>query len=112
LKQFLIDRVWPWLAQLGQAHGGFYTYEWLENLFAAQMHNADRIFPEWQSPQVGHNLSLMENGPALIIAWVKPDEGFAAKGGWGYYPIFEALHFVMESGRMIGLKQPAERSNP
>lgn len=27
--------VWPWLVQLGQDRGGFYTYEWLENLVGA-----------------------------------------------------------------------------
>ena len=29
------DRVWPWIAQLGQGRGGFYTYARLENLAAA-----------------------------------------------------------------------------
>lgn len=23
---------WPWIAQIGQDRGGFYSYEWLENL--------------------------------------------------------------------------------
>lgn len=27
-----VERVWPWLAQLGQGHGGLYSYEGLENL--------------------------------------------------------------------------------
>ena len=27
-----VDAVWPWLAQLGQDRGGFYSYEGLENL--------------------------------------------------------------------------------
>ena len=26
-----VEQVWPWLAQLGQDRGGFYSYEWLEN---------------------------------------------------------------------------------
>jgi hypothetical protein len=26
-----VDAVWPWLAQIGQDRGGFYSYEWLEN---------------------------------------------------------------------------------
>ena len=26
------EDVWPWLAQIGQDRGGFYSYEWLENL--------------------------------------------------------------------------------
>src|SRR5918994_7083921 len=27
-----VEEVWPWLAQIGQDRGGFYSYEWLENL--------------------------------------------------------------------------------
>jgi hypothetical protein len=26
------DQVWPWIAQLGQGRGGFYSYDALENL--------------------------------------------------------------------------------
>src|SRR5688572_22065717 len=37
--------VWAWLVQLGQGRGGYYSYEWLENLFAADMHNAEEIIP-------------------------------------------------------------------
>ena len=28
------EDVWPWIAQLGQGRGGFYSYDWLENLVA------------------------------------------------------------------------------
>ena len=43
------DHVWPWIAQLGQGRGGFYSYDWLENLVAhIDIHNADQIVPEWQ----------------------------------------------------------------
>ncbi len=45
--------VWPWLAQLGQGRGGLYSYQKLENLARCDMHNADTIHPEWQSPAVG-----------------------------------------------------------
>ena len=45
--------VWPWLAQMGQGRGGLYSYEKLENLARCDMHNADTIHPEWQSPAVG-----------------------------------------------------------
>jgi len=31
------DRVWPWIAQMGQGRGGFYRYAWLENLFGCQI---------------------------------------------------------------------------
>src|SRR5919197_4036569 len=32
-----VAEVWPWLAQLGQDRGGFYSYEWLENLAGCRM---------------------------------------------------------------------------
>lgn len=47
------ENIWPWLAQIGQERGGFYSYSWLENLVLADIHNADRIHPEWQSTGVG-----------------------------------------------------------
>ena len=47
------DSVWPWLAQVGQDRGGFYSYDWLERAFGDDVHNADRIHPEWQHREVG-----------------------------------------------------------
>ena len=41
--------VWPWLAQVGQARGGLYSYESLENLIRCDIHNANAIVPEWQT---------------------------------------------------------------
>jgi len=45
--------VWPWLVQIGQDRGGFYSYDWLENLFGLNIHNADRVHPEWQDRSEG-----------------------------------------------------------
>ncbi|MBK7832759.1 MAG: hypothetical protein IPN16_21415 [Gemmatimonadetes bacterium] len=47
------DRVWPWLAQLGQDRAGFYSYDWLERAFGDEVHNVDSLVPTWQSRQVG-----------------------------------------------------------
>jgi hypothetical protein len=47
------DSVWPWLAQLGQDKGGFYSYSWLERMFGDHIRNADRIHPEWQHVERG-----------------------------------------------------------
>lgn len=44
--------VWPWLVQLGQDRGGFYSYDWLERAVGARIRNADRIHAEWQSRRV------------------------------------------------------------
>ena len=41
--------MWPWLVQLGQDRGGFYSYDWLERAFGDDIRNADRIHPEWQT---------------------------------------------------------------
>ena len=45
--------VWPWLVQLGQDRGGFYSYDWLERAFGVGIRNAERIHPEWQHRAVG-----------------------------------------------------------
>jgi len=45
--------VWPWLVQLGQDRGGFYSYDWLERLMGDRIRNADRIHPEWQKLATG-----------------------------------------------------------
>jgi len=60
--------IWPWLVQIGQDRGGFYSYTWLENLFGAKMRNADRILDERQTRQVGD------------VVWMTPKERFGGKG--------------------------------
>lgn len=52
------DEIWPWVAQIGQDRGGFYSYTALENFIGAEMQNADRIHPEWQNRRVGDRLWL------------------------------------------------------
>lgn len=47
------EAVWPWLIQIGQDRGGFYSYTKLENAAGARITNADRIVPEWQQRQIG-----------------------------------------------------------
>ena len=51
-------QVWPWIVQIGQDRGGFYSYTWLENLFGCKMRNADRIRPDFQSRKVGDTVWL------------------------------------------------------
>ncbi|MEQ9094403.1 MAG: SRPBCC family protein [Miltoncostaeaceae bacterium] len=58
-------RVWPWVAQLGQDRGGFYSLTWIENALGAQIRNADRIHPEWQERAVGDRV----RGDPQRVAW-------------------------------------------
>ena len=72
--------VWPWIAQLGQTRGGFYSYDWLENLVGCQIHNADRIVPEWQQPKVGDDVQLAPEVP-LTVAVVDAGRSLVLQGG-------------------------------
>jgi hypothetical protein len=51
-----IERVWPWLAQLGQDRGGFYSFDLLENVVGCQMPVDDVLRPDRQSWAVGDRL--------------------------------------------------------
>jgi len=51
-----VERVWPWLAQLGQDRGGFYSFDLLENLVGCDMPTDDRLRRDRQSWQVGDKL--------------------------------------------------------
>jgi len=52
------DMVWPWLVQMGQGRGGFYSYELLENMVGCNMDNADQIIPEFQHLKVGDEVTM------------------------------------------------------
>jgi hypothetical protein len=75
-----VDRVWPWIAQLGQGRGGFYSYDLLENLVGCDIHSADRIVPEWQDVQVGDKINLHPD-VALEVANVVPERSLVMCGG-------------------------------
>ena len=70
------ERVWPWVAQIGQDRGGFYSYTSLENLVGAEMKNAEEIHPEWQHRNIGDKLwlgtpSKFDGKAHLIVArWI------------------------------------------
>lgn len=78
------ERVWPWVAQLGQDKGGFYSFAWLENLAGCDIRNADAIVPAWQDPRVGDPFPLH---PDLVLTLGRVDPGRAlvatSQGGSG-----------------------------
>jgi hypothetical protein len=71
--------VWPWIAQLGQGRGGFYSYDVLENLVGCDIHSADRIDPAWQSVHVGEEVRLHPD-VALIVARVDQGRAMVLRG--------------------------------
>lgn len=84
------EEVWPWLAQMGQDRGGFYSYTWLENgLALAGMRNAGRIHPEWQDLKAGDRVRLASRRvwgdlPLLEVTEVVPNRHLVLRG-WGAF---------------------------
>jgi hypothetical protein len=72
-------QVWPWLVQLGQGRGGFYSYDALENLVGCDIHSADRIVPGWQQVEVGDEVHLHPD-IALNVAMVDPEHALVLRG--------------------------------
>lgn len=84
------QEIWPWLMQLGQDRGGFYSYQWLENLFRADIKNVYQIKDEFQLPRaVGDTVWLATkehyNGRGYqIVAQIIPSRSFVMVGGEDY----------------------------
>jgi hypothetical protein len=73
------DVVWPWIAQLGQGRGGFYSYDFLENLVGCDIHSADRVVPEWQQLEVGDEVHLAP-AAGLKVAILEPGRALVLQG--------------------------------
>ena len=63
--------IWPWLAQVGQDKGGFYSYELLENMVGCDIHNADRILPDCQDIKAGDVLVMHPATPTVPVSIVE-----------------------------------------
>ena len=74
-----VSQVYPWVAQVGQNKGGFYSYEFLENLIGCNIHNADRLEAEWQVVKIG-DLLWMHPKAGLPIELVDIGHGFVMHG--------------------------------
>lgn len=98
-----IHDVWPWLAQIGEGRGGFYSYSALERAVGAQIHNASTIHPEWQNLRIGDTIWLAQRygeSARQVVASVERNShlvltsgddfqrirrGQRASGSWGFY---------------------------
>jgi hypothetical protein len=61
---------WPWIAQIGADRGGFYSYQWLENLAGCDVRNAESVHSEWEVRE-GDSLRLHPKMPALPVVEVR-----------------------------------------
>ena len=81
----LPETVWPWLVQLGQGRGGFYSYDWIENLIGLDIHSAHRLLDEHQGLEVGDRVALAPDGSGLDVEQVQPGQTLVLRepsGGW------------------------------
>lgn len=78
--------VWPWLVQMGQGRGGFYSYRWLENLAGCQMQNAEELVPELQTIHVGDPVWLHPNVAPMFVHTLVPGEALVYLGGRDAFP--------------------------
>lgn len=128
------EEVWRWLVQIGQDKGGFYSYDWLENLAGCRLHSADRVHPEWQATAAGDPLTIFP-GFATTFTAVDPPRSLVIQD-WGSYVVepvdaqtsrliarghqdrepaalgyvlaIELPHAIMEHRMLVGIKRRAE----
>jgi len=73
------ELVWPWIAQLGHGRGGFYSYDFLENLVGCDIHSSDRVVSEWQQLEVGDEVRLAPTA-GLKVAILEPGRALVLQG--------------------------------
>lgn len=100
------EDVWPWIAQLGQERGGFYSYDGLQRLLGLDIHNADEVVPQWQDIAPGDVVSLAR-GLELAVAVAEPERALVLHGapdpdeaaeGAARMPFAFSWDFVLELG--------------
>ncbi|GAA2757641.1 hypothetical protein [Actinopolymorpha rutila] len=72
-----VERVWPWVQQVGADRAGFYSYQWLENLVGCRIRNAETLHPEWTAEE-GGELLVHPGVMPLRLVTVSPGRSFVA----------------------------------
>jgi hypothetical protein len=76
------QQVWPWIAQMGDSRGGYYSYRYIEKAItaaagvdtASYYPNTNSIHPEWQAPEPGQGMIL----DVTVLRDVKPGQYMVA----------------------------------
>ncbi len=56
------EKVWPYIAQLGQRRAGFYALDWLERLLSFHIYNTYQVIDEWQNVYNGEYIFYHQAG--------------------------------------------------
>jgi len=73
-------QIWPWLVQIGQGRGGFYSYDWIENSMGLDIHTARQILPEFQDLKVGDVIPLSPDGMGVPVKVLDPQKSLVLHG--------------------------------
>lgn len=111
------EQVWPWIAQIGQSRGGFYSYTFIENLISrdGSYQNAGQVLEQHQDPKPGVYIIKdmlpikdVKKGEYFLAA---VDDFFGMGWTWGWYLRPEGI----DSTRLIirmKIQVDGEQSNP
>ncbi len=102
--------VWPWLVQIGQGRGGFFSYEVLENLAGCDIHNVPELRSELQQLRAGDRVRMHANGfgpsvsildPERALVLGGPPDANGSQATWGFYlhQTEDGVTRVIERGR-------------
>lgn len=84
------EQVWPWIVQIGQSRGGFYSYTFIENMISrdGSYRNASQVIAEFQNPKPGDYIITdmlpikeFKTGEYFLAA---VDDFFGMKWTWGW----------------------------
>jgi hypothetical protein len=87
------EKVWPWISQVGIGRGGFYSYDWLENIFLAGIRNDFPAVPSWPERKDGEFVHSFQFGAETPGAngWryeiIEPGRAFYLNPGWGPFRV-------------------------
>lgn len=84
------EQIWPWLVQWGQGRGGWYSYDWLENVLGFDIHTADRILPEYQKLAIGDEMFMADGFCPMNLTEIEPNRWLVwqAKDETGNKPVW------------------------
>ena len=72
------EKVWPYLAQLGQRRAGFYSFGWLERLFGFHIYNTYKVIDEWQNMFQGEYIFYHQAGIGSEVKQARKDSHFSS----------------------------------
>jgi hypothetical protein len=87
-----VERIWPWLAQMGSDRGGWYAYDWIDN---SNHPSAKTILPEYQNVAPGDIMPALPGmkdiflitavDPPYNLILTVPDPKFGSRVSWEFH---------------------------